>query len=100
MKGSDSIVNVFVRFLSQYGQYSGTSAVLSQFTECLDADEVLGVQFLRAKRVPLTFQDPETAMISVLRTGLDLTALFNNMWTLKFKAQPVLDPSAYAAFFA
>ena len=49
MKGSDSIVNVFVRFLSQYGQYSGTSAVLSQFTECLDADEVLGVQFLRAK---------------------------------------------------
>ena len=37
----------------------------------LDADKVLAVQFLRAGRVRLTFQDPETCA-QVLKVGLDL----------------------------
>ena len=50
---------------------SGASDVLPLVMKCLDAEKVLGVQFLRAGRVRLTFDDPETCS-TVLKDGLDL----------------------------
>ena len=45
--------------------------MLPLFMRSLDADKVLAVQFLRAGRVRLTFQDPETCS-ETLKDGLDL----------------------------
>ena len=50
---------------------AGASDVLPLVMKNLDADKVLAVQFLRAGRVRLTFQDPETCA-QVLKEGLDL----------------------------
>ena len=38
--------------------------------KCLDADKILTVQFLRAGKVRLTFDDPEVCS-AVLRNGLE-----------------------------
>jgi len=40
----------------------------------LDPDKVTGVQFLRAGRVRLTFDDPETRS-TVLKNGLDIEGI-------------------------
>ena len=50
---------------------AGASDVLPLVMKNLDADKVLAVQLLRAGRVRLTFQDPETCA-QVLKEGLDL----------------------------
>ena len=50
---------------------AGASDVLPLVMKSLDAEKVLGVQFLRAGRVRLTFDDPETCS-TVLKDGLDL----------------------------
>ena len=49
---------------------AGASDVLPLVMKNLDADKVLAVQFLRAGRVRLTFQDSETCS-QVLKEGLD-----------------------------
>ena len=49
---------------------AGASDVLPLVMKNLDADKVLAVQFLRAGRVRLTFQDSETCS-QVLKDGLD-----------------------------
>ena len=50
---------------------AGASDVRPLVMKGLDPDKVLGVQFLRAGKVRLTFDVPETCS-AVLRNGLDL----------------------------
>ena len=52
----------------------GASEILPHLMKCLDADKILAVQFLRAGKVRLTFEDPEVCS-AVLRNGLELESL-------------------------
>ena len=52
----------------------GASEILSHLMNCLDADKIIAVQFLRAGKMRLTFDDPEVCS-AVLRTGLELEGL-------------------------
>ena len=60
-----------VQFTEDIYKNSGASDVLPLVMISLDAEKVLGVQFLRTGRVRLTFDDPETCS-TVLKDGLDL----------------------------
>ena len=59
------------QFTEDIYKNSGASDVLPLVMKSLDAEKVLGVQFLRAGTVRLTFDDPETCS-TVLKDGLDL----------------------------
>ena len=59
------------QFTEDIYKNSGASDVLPLVMKSLDAEKVLGVQFLRTGRVRLTFDDPETCS-TVLKDGLDL----------------------------
>ena len=48
--------------------------VFPQLLECLEADKLVPVQFLRGGRVRLTFRDPEVCE-EVVRGGLDFDGL-------------------------
>ena len=50
------------------------STVLPQFLECLEADKLVVVQFLRGGQVCLTFRDLEVCE-EVIRRGLDFDGL-------------------------
>ena len=52
----------------------GAFEILPHLMKCLDADKILAVQFLRAGKVRLTFDDPEVCS-AVLRNGLELEGL-------------------------
>ena len=59
------------QFPEEVYKNAGASDVLPLVMKNLDAEKVLAVQFLRAGRVRLTFQDSETCS-QVLKEGLDL----------------------------
>ena len=59
------------QFTENIYKNSGASDILPLVMKSLDAEKVLGVQFLRTGRVRLTFDDPETCS-TVLKDGLDL----------------------------
>ena len=63
--------SLMAQFPEDVYRNAGASDVLPLVMKNLDADKVLAVQFLRAGRVRLTFQDPETCA-QVLKEGLDL----------------------------
>ena len=63
--------SLVAQFPEEVYKNAGASDVLPLVMKSLDADKVLAVQFLRAGRVRLTFQDPETCA-QVLKEGLDL----------------------------
>ena len=63
--------SLLAQFPEDVYRNAGASDVLPLVMKDLDADKVLAVQFLRAGRVRLTFQDPETCA-QVLKEGLDL----------------------------
>lgn len=66
--------SLIAQFPEEIYQNAGTSAVLLRLMKCIDADKVLAVQFLRAGRVRLTFEDPELCS-GVLLSGLDFDGL-------------------------
>ena len=49
--------SLIAQFPEEIYQNAGTSAVLPQLMKCLDVYNVLAVQFQRAGRVRLTFED-------------------------------------------
>ena len=59
------------QFTEDVYKNAGASDVLPLVMKSPDAEKVLGVQFTRAGRVRLTFDDPETCS-TVLKDGLDL----------------------------
>ena len=63
--------SLVAQFTEDIYKNAGASDVLPLVMKSLDAEKVLGVQFLRAGRVRLTFDDPETCS-TVLKDGLDL----------------------------
>ena len=63
--------SLVVQFTEDIYKNAGASDVLPLVMKSLDAEKVLGVQFLRAGRIRLTFDDPETCS-TVLKDGLDL----------------------------
>ena len=50
---------VLVQFQEDVYKNVGASEILPHLMKCLDADKILAVQFLRAGKVRLTFEDPE-----------------------------------------
>ena len=63
--------SLVAQFTEDIYKNAGASDVLPLVMKSLDAEKVLRVQFLRAGRVRLTFDDPETSS-TVLKDGLDL----------------------------
>ena len=63
--------SLVAQFTEDIYKNAGASDVLPLVMKSLDAEKVLGVQLLRAGRVRLTFDDPETCS-TVLKDGLDL----------------------------
>ena len=63
-----------VQFQEDVYKNVGASEILPHLIKCLDADKILAVQFLRAGKVRLTFDDPEVCS-AVLRNGLELEGL-------------------------
>ena len=63
--------SLVAQFPEEVYKNAGASDVLRLVKKSLDADKVLAVQFLRAGRVRLTFQDSETCS-QVLKEDLDL----------------------------
>ena len=63
--------SVVAQFTEDIYKNLGASDVLPLVMKFLDAEKILGVQFPRAGRVRLTFDDPETCS-TVLKDGLDL----------------------------
>ena len=58
----------------QFQEDVGASEILPHLMKCLDANKILAVQFPRAGKVRLTFEDPEVCS-AVLRNGLELEGL-------------------------
>ena len=83
------------------------SVVLPPVMKSLDADKVLAVQFLRAGRVRLNFQDSQTCS-QVLKEGLDLgeysvqlLAADNRLRTVHLRDLPVeIDEEVVSSFLA
>ena len=63
--------SLVAQFTEDVYNNAGASDVLPLVMKSLDAEKVVGVQFLRAGIVRLTFDDPETCS-KVLKDGLDL----------------------------
>ena len=66
--------SLVVQFQEDVYKNVGASEILPHLMKCLDADKILAVQFLRAGKVRLTFEDPEVCS-AVLRNGLELEGL-------------------------
>ena len=66
--------SLVVQFQEDGYKNVGASEILPHLMKCLDADKILAVQFLRAGKVRLTFEDPEVCS-AVLRNGLELEGL-------------------------
>ena len=78
------------------------SIVLPQLLECLEADKLVSVQFLRGGRVRLTFRDPEVCE-EVVRGGLDFDGLpmltiDSVMWLCDLPVE--IDNEAVSFFFS
>ena len=65
--------SLVVQFQEDVYKNVGASEILPHLMKCLDADKILAVQFLRAGKVRLTFDDPEVCSAG-LRNGLELEA--------------------------
>ena len=63
-----------VQFQEDVYKNVGVSEILPHLMKSLDAGNILAVQFLGARKVRLTFDDPEVCS-AVLRTGLELEGL-------------------------
>ena len=63
-----------VQFQEDVYKNVGASEILPHLIKCLDANKILAGQFLRARTVRLTFDDPEVCT-AVLRNGLELEGL-------------------------
>ena len=63
--------SLVAQFTEDIYKNTGASDVLPLVLKSLDAEKVLGLQFLRGGRVRLTFEDAETCS-TVLKAGLDL----------------------------
>ena len=63
--------SLVAQFTEDIYKNAGASDVLPLVMKTLNAEKVLGVQFLRSGRVRITFDDPETCS-TVLKDGLDL----------------------------
>ena len=68
-----------VQFQEDVYKNAGTSEILPHLMKCLDAHKILAVQFLRAGKVRLTFDEPEVCS-AVLRNGLELEGLSVQPW--------------------
>ena len=66
--------SLVVQFQEDVYKNVGASEILPHLMKCLDADKILAVQFLRAGKVRLTFEDPEVCS-AVLTNGLELEGL-------------------------
>ena len=66
--------SVVVQFQEDIYKNVGATEILPHLMKCLDANKNLAVQFLRAGKVRLTFEDPEVCS-AVLRSGLELEGL-------------------------
>ena len=66
--------SVVVQFQEDIYKNVGATEILPHLMKCLDANKILAVQFLRAGKVRLTFEDPEVCS-AVLRNGLELEGL-------------------------
>ena len=66
--------SLVVQFQEDVYKNVGASEILPHLMKCLDADKILAVQFLRAGKERLTFDDPEKCS-AVLRNGLELESL-------------------------
>ena len=86
---------------------AGASDVLPIVMRSLDPDKVQAVQFLRAGRVRLTFQDPETCS-EILKDGLglgdvsiQLSPADERLRTVHLRDLPVeIDQDVVSGFFA
>ena len=63
-----------VQFREDVYKNVGASEILPHLMKCLDAERILAVQFLKAGKVRLTFEDTEVCS-AVLRNGLELEGL-------------------------
>ena len=63
-----------VQFQGDVYKNAGASEIVPHLIKSLDADKILAVQFLRAGKVRLTFDDPQVCS-AVLRNGLELEGL-------------------------
>ena len=66
--------SLVVQFQEDNYKNVGALEILPHLMKCLDADKILAVQFLRAGKVRLTFEDLEVCS-AVLRNGLELEGL-------------------------
>ena len=62
-----------VQFQEDVYENVGASEILPHLMKCLAVDKIIAVQFLRAGKVRLTFDDPEVCSAG-LRNGLELEA--------------------------
>ena len=95
------------QFTEKIYKNAGASAVLPLVLRSLDAEKVLGVQFLRGGKVRLTFEDAETCS-AALKDGLDLgdvpvqlSPADDRVRIVHLRDLPVeVDHDAVSAFFA
>ena len=99
--------SLVAQFTEEIYKNAGASDVLPLVMKSLDAEKVLGVQFLRGGKVRLTFEDAETCS-AVLKGGLDLgdvpVQLFpadDRVRIVHLRDLPVeVDHDSVSAFFA